>query len=211
LNAPRPKQWVSHCRKIVQKLLRRNQRRCRTHATFGDDLLRNWQKCSVWEDDTVLIALGRVGLHLRGKQVRQPSAELGAKFSKTLICFSPRSTLRSSTGSPPSLANCFLSRTPSPPPFSGMNSTPVQIGQHGSLMQTETSVGEHPAPASAVVACHDAPPVLELGEEVLDLVALAIERLVVSRPSTPSAHGRRLHKAPAHLSSVFERSGLRFA
>lgn len=38
-----------------------------------------------------------------------------------------------------------------------------------------------------VIACGDASPVLELGEEVLDLMALAIERLAVSEGDFPTA------------------------
>ena len=43
---------------------------------------------------------------------------------------------------------------------------------------------------ASVVACCDASPVLELGEEVLDLVALAIERLVVGIWDLPAAARR---------------------
>lgn len=43
---------------------------------------------------------------------------------------------------------------------------------------------------ASVVACCDAPPVLELGEEVLDLVALAIKRLVVIEGDFPASAQR---------------------
>ena len=43
---------------------------------------------------------------------------------------------------------------------------------------------------ASVVACCDASPVLELGEEVLDLVPLAIECLVVGKGFLPALRGR---------------------
>ena len=41
-----------------------------------------------------------------------------------------------------------------------------------------------------VVACGDAPPVFELGEQVLDLVALAVERRVVCVGGFAASAGR---------------------
>ena len=43
---------------------------------------------------------------------------------------------------------------------------------------------------ASVVSCSDASPVLELGEEVLDLVALAIEYLVVGIRNFPASARR---------------------
>ena len=58
--------------------------------------------------------------------------------------------------------------------------------------------------SASIVSCCDAPPILQLGEHVLDLVALTVERLVVG-DGCFAASGRGNAGLDAHLDQGFSK------